>query len=171
MKWVSKTSGVGSIGRRYGNAQDDFFEKKKHSRHTPIGRPTQAVTGDDYDSKQKKAEVMKKKRNLPTTRKVVVERARIACVRYTAEVVLCVPANMTDRVIQDVVLTNSHHLPNPDAWSGGYRLKVKDAEEVRPTVIRDAHKHEASVATLVVDEQGFMELVADESGARHSTNG
>lgn len=116
---------------------------------------------------------MRKKRNVApqATRKVVVERTRVACVRYTAEVVLCVPADMADRVIQDIMLAHSHRFPEPDAWRAGYRVKVKDAEDVCPTVIRDAQTHEASIATFAVDEQGFVKVVFEEGGSGGSTNG
>lgn len=117
--------------------------------------------------------VMEKKKNVAPqgTRKVVVERTRVACVRCTAEVVLCVPADMTNSEIQDIAWEHSHRLPDPDAWKDGYRLEAKHAEELRPTVIRDAQTHEASVATFAVDEQGFVTLVADENGSGGSTDG
>lgn len=116
---------------------------------------------------------MEKKTNVASqaTRKVVVERTRIACVRCTAEVVLCVPADMSDRDIEDMVWKYSHRLPDPDTWREGYRLEAKDAEEGRPTVTPDARTHQASVATFTVDEQGFVEMVTEDGRAGGSANG
>lgn len=116
---------------------------------------------------------MRKKKDVApqATRKVVVQRDCWATVTYVGEIVLEVPANMTDERVAELAYANAHDLPDPDDWEQDYCGEPEDAEENPPSVLRKARKHEKADARLVADENGRVTVVTDEGRAGGSTNG
>lgn len=96
------------------------------------------------------------------TRKVVVQRTRWATVNWSAEIVLEVPADMTDKQIEEIAYALTQDLPEPDEWEQEDCGEPEDADENPPFVLRKALKREEAEARFVADANGRVEVVADE---------
>lgn len=105
------------------------------------------------------------------TRKVVVQRTRWATVNWSAEIVLEVPADMTDKQIEKIAYAVAENLPEPNEWEQEDCGEPEDADENPPFVLRKALKREKPDARFVADENGRVEVVADQDGSEGSTNG
>lgn len=116
---------------------------------------------------------MKEKKNVApqATRKVVIQRTRWATVNWSAEMVLEVPANMTDKQIEEIAYALAQDLPEPDEWDQEDCGDPEDADENPPIVLRKALKREKAEARFVADANLRVTLVADEDGSRGSTSG
>ena len=105
------------------------------------------------------------------TRKAVVQRTRWATVNWSAEIVLEVPTDMTDEQIEKIAYAVAQDLPEPDEWEQEDCGEPEDADENPLFVLRGALKREKPDARFVVDENGRVEVVADQDGSERSTNG
>jgi hypothetical protein len=116
---------------------------------------------------------MKKEKKVApqATRKVVVYRHRWATVNWSADQVLEVPADMTDKQIEEIANELAEDLPEPNEWEQEDCGEPEDASENPLFVIRKALKREKADARFVADANLRVKVVADEDGSGGSTNG